>query len=137
MLDEPPLMVTMRALAGFMKDSAAMSQSERGEPRACGLVIRMKNASNYQIFLDLDKHRGVFDIGYQPGWPVRSVQRKPKDVGIGSAKVNEAGENEGIQTHPARTCESDIHSARPSLLTTVIFNPYFALSLRTNSIISE
>jgi len=62
MLDEPPLIVRMRGLLGFMDDSFVILQSERSQFRARRLVIRVKNASNPQTFRDLDEHRGVFDV---------------------------------------------------------------------------
>jgi hypothetical protein len=97
MLDEPPLMVRMRGLAGFMDDSFVILQSERSQFRARGPVIRVKNASNPQTFRDLDEHRGVFDIDYLPGWRLGDVQRKPKDVRVGLADVDEAGGNKRIR----------------------------------------
>jgi hypothetical protein len=56
----------------------------------------VKNASNPQTFRDLDEHRGVFDIDDLPGWRLGDVQRKPKDVRVGLAEVDEAGGNKGI-----------------------------------------
>ena len=41
MLDEPPLIVRMLEVAGFMNDSFAIIQSERSQFRARGLVIRV------------------------------------------------------------------------------------------------
>src|SRR5450759_4644974 len=96
MLDEPPLMVRMRGLAGFMDGSFIILQSERSQFRACGPVIRVKNASNPQSFRDLDEHRGVFDIDYLPGWRLGDVQRKPKDVRVGLADADETGRNKSI-----------------------------------------
>ena len=40
MLDDPPLIVRMRGLAGFMDDSLVILQSEQSQFRACGPVIR-------------------------------------------------------------------------------------------------
>ena len=96
MLDEPPLMVRMRGLAGFMDDFFVIRQSERSQFRARGPVIRVKNASNTQAFRDPDEHRGVFDIDYLSGWRLGGVQRKPKDVHIGLPNVDEAGGNKRI-----------------------------------------
>ena len=96
MLDEPPLIVRMRGLAGFMNDSFVNLQSERSQFRACGPVIRVKDASNPQTFRDLYEHRSVFDIDYLPGWYLGDIQRKPKDVRVGLADVDEAGGNKGI-----------------------------------------
>jgi len=79
-----------------MDDSIVIPQSERSQFRARGPVIRVKNASNPQTFRDLDEHRGVFDIDYLPGRRLSDVQRKPKDLGIGLADVNEAGGNKRI-----------------------------------------
>jgi hypothetical protein len=56
----------------------------------------MKNASNPQTFRDLDEHRGVINKDYLPGRYLSDVQRKPKDVRVGLADVNEAGGNEKI-----------------------------------------
>ena len=75
MLDEPPLIVRMRTLAGFMDDPSVILQSERSQFRESGLVIRVKNTSNPQTFRDLDEHRGVFDIDFLPGWRLGDVQR--------------------------------------------------------------
>jgi hypothetical protein len=80
-----------------MDDSFVILQSERSQFPARGPVIRVRNASNPQTFRDLDEHRGVFDIDYLPGWRLGDVQRKPKDVRLGLAKVDEAGRNERIQ----------------------------------------
>src|SRR5664279_3412769 len=81
MLDEPPLIVRMRALAGFMDGSFVILQSERSQLRARGPVIRVENTLNPQAIRDLDKHRRVFDIDYLPGRRLGDVQRKSKDVG--------------------------------------------------------
>src|ERR1019366_5545988 len=96
MLDEPPLMVRMRGLPGFIAPFFVILQSERSQFRARGPVIRVKNASNPQTFRDLDEHRGVFDIDYLPGWCLGDVQRNPKDVHVGLAETDEAGGNKGI-----------------------------------------
>jgi hypothetical protein len=79
-----------------MDDAFIVPQSERSQFRARGFVIRVKNASNPQTFRDLDEHRGVFDIDHLPGWRLGNVQRKPKDVRIGFADVDEAGGNKRI-----------------------------------------
>jgi hypothetical protein len=79
-----------------MDDSFVILQSERRQFLARGHVIRVKNASNPQVFRDLDEHRGVFDIDCLPGWHLGDVQRKPKDVRVGLADVDEAGRNEKI-----------------------------------------
>src|SRR5579872_3469149 len=88
MLEEPPLIVRMLDLV--------MLQSERGQLLAGGRVIRVKNASNPQTFRDLDEHRCVFDVQYLLGWRLGDVQRKPKDVRIGLAEVDEAGGDKKI-----------------------------------------
>ena len=88
MLDEPPLIVRMLDLV--------MLQSERSQLRAGGLVIRVKNALNPQTFRDLDEHPCVFDVQYLFGWRLGDVQRKPKDVRVGLAEVDEAGRDKGI-----------------------------------------
>jgi hypothetical protein len=62
MLDEPPLIVRMRGLAGFMDYSFVTLQSARNQFRARGPGIRVKNASNSQTFRDLGQQRAVFDI---------------------------------------------------------------------------
>ncbi|MDO8793853.1 MAG: hypothetical protein Q7J25_04455 [Vicinamibacterales bacterium] len=79
-----------------MDDSFVILQSERRQFRARGPVIGVKNASNPQTFRDLDEHRGVFDIDYLPGWRLGDVQRKPKDVRVEFADVDEAGGNKRI-----------------------------------------
>src|ERR1051325_3576715 len=48
MLDEPPLIVRMRALAGFIADPFDWVQSQRCQFRARGPVIRVKDAANPQ-----------------------------------------------------------------------------------------
>ena len=90
------LIVRMRGLAGFINGTFVILQSERSQFRARGPVIRVKNASNPQTFRDLDEHRGVFDIDHLPGWRLGDVQRKPKDVRVGLADVDEAGGNKRI-----------------------------------------
>ena len=56
----------------------------------------MKDASNPQTFRDLDEHRGIFDIDYLPGWRLRDVQCKPKDIRVWLADMDEAGGDEEI-----------------------------------------
>jgi hypothetical protein len=53
----------------------------------------MKKASNPQTFRDLDKHRRVFDVDYLPGRHLGDIQRKPEDVCIRLAKMDETGGN--------------------------------------------
>ena len=79
-----------------MDDSFVILQSERSQFGACGPVLRVKNASNSQTFRDLDEHRGVFDVDYLPGGCLSDVQRRPKDVRVGLADVDEAGANKRI-----------------------------------------
>jgi hypothetical protein len=79
-----------------MDDSFVIQQSERCQFRARGPVIRVQNASNPQTFRDLDEHRGVFDIDDLLGRRLGDVQRKPKDIRIGLAEMNEAGGNKKI-----------------------------------------
>jgi hypothetical protein len=101
-------------------------------------VIGVKNASNAQTFRDLDEHRGVFDIDDLPGWGLGDVQRQPKDVRVGLAETWTKQEEIKKSTNPS-SLNFRIRYAfnsRASLLTTAIFSPYFALSLRTSSIIS-
>src|ERR1019366_1535258 len=109
MLDEPPLMVRMRGLAGFMDHSFVILQSERSQFRACGPVIRVRNASNPQTFRDLYEHRGVFDIDYMPCWRWRNVQRKAKDVRVGFADVDEAGGDKRIHKPVQLELSNPIH----------------------------
>jgi hypothetical protein len=52
MLEEPPLIVRILGLAGFMDDSFVILQSEWCDFRACGPVILGKNASNPQTSRD-------------------------------------------------------------------------------------
>jgi hypothetical protein len=96
MLAEPPLIVRMRGLAGFIRNSFVIPQSKRNQFRARGAVIRVKNASNPQGFRDLDEHRGVFDIDRLSNWRLSDVQCKPKDFRVGLADVDKAGGNKGI-----------------------------------------
>ena len=56
----------------------------------------MKNASNPQALRDLNKHRSVFDIDDVLRRRLGNVQRKPKDVCVGLADVNEARGNKGV-----------------------------------------
>jgi hypothetical protein len=56
----------------------------------------MQDASNPQTFRDLDEHRGIFDIDYLPGRRLREVQRKPKDVRVWLASLDEAGGDKEI-----------------------------------------
>jgi len=56
----------------------------------------MKNTSNTQTFRDLDKHRGILYIDYLPGWRLGDIQRKPKDIRVGFAEVDETGGNKKI-----------------------------------------
>src|SRR5664279_3440051 len=76
--------------------SSCNLQSERGQFRPRGPVIRVNNASNPHAFRYLDEHRGVFDIDYLPGWRLGDIQRHTKDVRVGLAEVNETGGNESI-----------------------------------------
>ena len=75
MLDEPPLIVRMCGLVGFMDNSFVILQPERNQFRAGGPVICVKNASNPQTFRDLSEHRGVLDIDHLPGRHLGAVQR--------------------------------------------------------------
>jgi hypothetical protein len=79
-----------------MDDSFVTPQSKRSQFRARGPVIRVKNAWNPQPFRDLDEHWGIFDIDYLPGRCLGYVQRKPKDVRVRLADVDEAGRNKRI-----------------------------------------
>ena len=56
----------------------------------------MQNTWDPQTFRDFDEYRGVFDITYLPGWHLSDAQRKPKDIRVGLAEVNEAGGNKKI-----------------------------------------
>jgi hypothetical protein len=96
MLDDPPLIVRMRGLAGFMDDSFVIPQSASGQLGACTSKIGVKNASNPQALRDLDEHRGVVDVDYVTEWHLGDVQRQPKDVCVGLAEVDEAGGNNAI-----------------------------------------
>jgi hypothetical protein len=90
------LIVRVRGLAGFINGTFVILQSERSQLCARGSVIRVKNASNSQTFRDPDEHRGVFDIDHLPRWRLGDVQRKPKDIRVGLANMNEAGRNKRI-----------------------------------------
>src|ERR1019366_4209558 len=76
--------------------SFVLLQSARCQLRAGGSVIGVKNASNPQTFRDLHEHWGVFDIEYLSGWCLGDVQRKPEDVRVGLAEVDETGGNKRI-----------------------------------------
>src|ERR1039458_1657141 len=71
-------------------------QSVRSQLGAGGLVIGMKNASNPQALRDLNEHRSVFDIDDVLRRRLGDVQRKPKDVCVGLADVDEARGNKSI-----------------------------------------
>jgi hypothetical protein len=86
----------MRGISGFIDDSLVILQSERSQFRARGVVIRVKNASNAQTFRYLDKYLGVVDIDYLIGRNLGDIERKPKDVRVGLAEVDEAGGNKKI-----------------------------------------
>jgi hypothetical protein len=53
----------------------------------------VKNASDTQAFRDLDEHGRILDIDYLPGRRLGDVQRKPKDIRVRFADVDEAGGN--------------------------------------------
>jgi len=72
-------------------------------------VIRVKNTSNPQTFRDLDEHRGVINKDYLPGRYLGDVQRKPKDVRVGLADVEEAGGNEKIHKSVQLEFSNPIH----------------------------
>ena len=96
MLDEPPLIVKMRGLSGFMNESSGFTQSEQGQLRAGGLVIRVKNAANSHTFRDFDEHRCVFDVEHSLRRGLSNVQREPEDVRIWFSDMDKAGGDEGI-----------------------------------------
>jgi hypothetical protein len=56
----------------------------------------VKNTLNANPLRDLYEHWGVLDINYLPGWHLGNVQRKPKDVRVGLADVDEAGGDKKI-----------------------------------------
>jgi len=93
MLDEPPLIVRMRGLFGFMDSSFVILQSERSQLCARRRVVRVENAPNPQTLRDLDEHRGVFDIDDLTGWHLGDIQRQPEHVSVGLADVHKAGRN--------------------------------------------
>jgi len=86
----------MHGSDGFNCDSFVILQSERSKFRACGPVIRVKNASNPQTFRDLEKHRGVFDIDYLFGWNPHGIERNTKDIRVRLSQLDEAGRNKRI-----------------------------------------
>jgi hypothetical protein len=96
MLEEPPLIVRMRASDAFMDDSFVIPQSERRQFRARGAVIRMKNTSNPQPFRDLDEHLCVFDIDYLIGRNPHGIEGDTKDINVGFSQTDEAGRNKKI-----------------------------------------
>lgn len=68
----------------------------------------MKNASNSQVFRDLDEHRRVVHEDDLRGWCLSDVQGKPKDVGIGFAHVDEAGGDERVDELVELKCENAV-----------------------------
>jgi hypothetical protein len=74
-----------------MDDSIVTLQTKRSQFRARRPVILVKNASNPQSLGDLHEHGSVLDIEYLPGPGLGDVQRKPEDIRIGLADVDEAG----------------------------------------------
>src|SRR5664280_3313006 len=103
MLDEPPLIVKMLGLAGFMDDSFVMLQPKRSQFLAGGLVICVKNAANPKTFRNLDEERGVFDIDNLPRGCLGYAQRQLENVRIRFSEMNEAGRNKSI--HKPRQLE--------------------------------
>src|SRR5208282_1002609 len=95
-LDEPPLMVRMLGLAGFMGVFDSGPQSQRSQFCGSGFVICVKNASNPQTLRYLDEHRSIFNIDHLPGWHLGNVQRQPKDVRVRLAEVDKARGNKSI-----------------------------------------
>ena len=79
-----------------MTSSYVILQSARSQFRARGRAVRVKNALNPQTFCNPDAHRGVLDVDDLPGRRLGDVQRKPEDVRLRLAEVDEAGGNEGI-----------------------------------------
>jgi hypothetical protein len=78
MLDEPPLMVRMHGLTGFMDGSFVTLQSERNRFCARGPVLYVKGASLLWTARDVDGYRGDSDINL-PTWPyLDDVQHEPK-----------------------------------------------------------
>jgi diadenosine tetraphosphatase ApaH/serine/threonine PP2A family protein phosphatase len=96
MLDEPPLIVRMRGLAGSIANSLVMLQAERGQLCARGLEIRVTDAAYSQTVRDLDEQWLVIDIDDLLGWYLGDVQCKPKDVRVGFAEVDKAGGDKEI-----------------------------------------
>src|SRR5664279_4107207 len=62
MLDEPPLTDRMQELTDRTNVPFVILQSKRGQFRARGHKIGMKNASDSQLLRDLREHRRVLDI---------------------------------------------------------------------------
>jgi hypothetical protein len=68
-------------------------QSERSQFRARASVIGMQNGANSRTSRDMCEHRDAFDIDYLPGRHLGYFGRKPKDVSVRLADVDEAGGN--------------------------------------------
>jgi len=83
MLDEPPLIVRIRGLAGCMDAPLVMLQSQRSQFRAGGPKIRVQNTANPQTFRDLNEHRGVLDIDDLLSRHLGDVQRQLEDIKSG------------------------------------------------------
>jgi hypothetical protein len=58
------------------------------------------DAANPQTFRDLDEQRLVIDIDDLLGWHLGDVQRKAKDVRVGFAKVDKAGDSDRRPSRP-------------------------------------
>src|SRR5271170_3981353 len=71
-------------------------QSEQSQFRACGFVIRVKNAANPKTFRDLNEERGVFEIDNLPCRCLGDVQRQLENIRVRFPEMNEAGGNKSI-----------------------------------------
>jgi hypothetical protein len=86
----------MSAFGVACVSASLVLQSEREEFRVRRLVVRVKNTSYPEAFRDLNEHRGVFYIQNLMCWRLSDIKRKPENVRVGLAEMDEAGGNEGI-----------------------------------------
>lgn len=86
----------MSKLSVRMHERLIVQQPKREELRVSGLVIRVENTSYPEAFRDLNEHRGIFYVQNLMRLCLCDVERKPEDIHVGLAQMDEAGGNEGI-----------------------------------------
>ena len=96
MLEEPQLIVGILGLACFIAGVFVIMQAEQSQLCTRGRVFRVDNATNSQILCDLCKHQCVFNKDDLFGGHLGDIQRKPKDINIRLAEMDEAGGNKKI-----------------------------------------